>query len=89
MTSLIAAAVEPATPSLGATPATRHLVLAPVPEVGRPNPAPQAQPQPALTALSRVRGGMYSSTVDLIRFADEAMYRAKRGIRRAAATSAR
>lgn len=70
MTSLIAAAVEPATPSLGATPATRHLVLAPVPEVGRPNPAPQAQPQPALTALSRVRGGMYSSTVDLIRFAD-------------------
>lgn len=69
MTSLIAAAVESATPSLDATPVTtRRLVLVPVPEVGRPSAAPQAQP--TLTALSRVRGGMYSSTVDLIRFAD-------------------
>lgn len=65
MTTLIeagtAAALAPSAPT--AVPAT-DLVAVRRPG-GLPEPAAAA-----VTALSRVRGGMYSSTVDLIRFAD-------------------
>lgn len=63
-----------------AYPADTFAPAGPVPDRPRPTvvPGSGAWPRadltraasPALTALSRVRGGMYSSTVDLVRFTD-------------------
>ena len=71
MTSLIDTDVAPAYAlDAGGTPPSRpRPILSDVSAQGA-NHHPAGHATTALTALSRVRGGMYSSTVDLIRFAD-------------------
>lgn len=66
--TLLAASHDPATLL---APSRRLAGATAAPEAVRwPSPEELPPAPPALTALSRVRGGMYSSTVDLIRFAD-------------------